>query len=490
MIAQALPIGIREAAVAASPVLAVLAAAAGAVIAGAFSRGRESLVARALALAGPAAALLLAWRLWPQLQAAQLATAALDRLSLGAIMIISVAVIFATLISPESLRRRQEGRAGYDVLTALAAAAMALLVTSADLIAILIAFESMALCLYALTAFTRERPASVEAALKYFVLGAFATAFLCMGIAFIFGAIGSTDLTAIAARAGYVSSQDGRFFFRFGMAMLMAGLAFKVAAVPFHSWAPDAYDGAPTSATMLMATAAKIAAFIALLRVGLSLCAPGGALWHDLTWGIAAATILWGNLAALRQTSLKRLLAYSSIAQAGTMLIALPSLSLLPVTLSRALLLYLVAYALATGGAFAVAAVLGVRRGEVVELKHLAGLLRQQPLLAVALSIFLISLAGFPPLLGFFAKYDLFMAAVSAGDLVLVGIALAGTLISVAYYLRPVVAMCAREPRGPAAEVAPIPIAAAAVIALAALALLVFGVLPGNLMAFVSASAY
>ncbi len=490
MIAQALPVGVREAAMAASPLVALLVAAAGAVIAGAFSRGRESLVARAMALAGPVAALILAWQLWPKLHAAQLATAALDRLSLGAIMIIAVAVLFATLVSPESLRRRQEGRAGYDVLTALAAAAMALLATSADLITILIAFEGMALCLYALTAFTRERPASVEAALKYFVLGAFATAFFCMGIAFIFGAIGSTDLTVIAQRAGYVTSQDGRFFFRFGMAMLTAGLAFKVAAAPFHCWAPDAYDGAPTSAAMLMATAAKIAAFIAVLRVGLSLCAPGGALWHDLTWGISAATILWGNLAALRQTSLKRLLAYSSIAQAGTMLVALPSLALLPVTLSRALLLYLVAYALATGGAFAVAAALGSRRGEVVELKHLSGLARTQPLLAVALSIFLVSLAGFPPLLGFFAKYDLFMAAVSAGDLTLVGIALVGTLISVAYYLRPVVAMCAREARRADPEPQPITIAAAAVIALAALALLIFGILPGDLMAFVSASAY
>ncbi len=477
-----------------TPLFALLLAAGSALIYVAFSKQRNYVIEATIAAAGLIIAVACAWYLWPYAEAIKGTTLATDRLAMVGMIILGMAAIFVTLISPAYFTARGECRSGYYGLVLLAALGMSTLVMAADLITMLIAIETTSLTLYALTGYLRERPASVEGALKYFIMGAFATAFFCMGIAFIFGSLGSTDLGIIAARSAYVSSGEGRSVFLFGLAMIVAGLAFKVAAVPFHAWAPDAYDGAPTPVSMLLATAAKASAFVAFLRIALAIAGPGGIMWHHLAWGLAAATIIWGNLAALRQQNIKRMLAYSSIAHAGYMLIAFPLLAHAPVAMARALLLYIIAFVISTAGAFTAVTAVGLAPGEPVDIRHLSGLSKKKPYVSAGLALFMISLAGFPPTLGFFGKYYLFMAAVKAGDVALVVLAVLGTVVSVYYYLRPVVAMYMRKEIEKEMEAVPSSntasyTAVVMVLAIAALFVIVFGILPQDLVALVQASA-
>ncbi|MFH1829376.1 MAG: NADH-quinone oxidoreductase subunit N [Pseudomonadota bacterium] len=476
------------------PLFVILLAAGAALIYAAFSEQRKYVIEAGIAAVGLVIAIACAWHLWPLALAVKGTTLATDRLAMVGIIIVGISTVFVTVISPAYFTAREECRSGYYALVLLSALGMSALVLASDLISMLIAIETTSLTLYALTGYLRKRPASVEGALKYFIMGAFATAFFCMGIAFIFGSLGSTDLNVIANRSAFVSFGEGRSVFLFGLAMIVAGLAFKVAAVPFHAWAPDAYDGAPTPVSMLLATAAKAAAFIAFLRLALAIAGPGGLMWHHLAWGLSAATIIWGNLAALRQQNIKRMLAYSSIAHAGYMLIAFPLLAMAPVAMARALMLYLVAYVISTAGAFAAVSAFGLAPGEPVDIRHLSGFSKKKPLLSAGFALFLISLAGFPPTLGFFGKYYLFMEAVKAGDVGLVVLAVLGTVVSVYYYLRPVVVMYMRKEiekemtaassSNPAAYTAVI-----TVLALAALAIIVFGILPQDLVALIQASA-
>jgi NADH-quinone oxidoreductase subunit N len=478
------------------PLIALLGGAVGAVVGAAYARGRRVLVEQASLTAGLALAFALAWRLWPAMPHQVVATLALDRLAIAGLMIVVIAVGFATMLWAPYLEARGEQRVGAYGLVALAALGMALLCTAADLVTMLVALEATALPLYALAGFFRDRPASLEGALKYFMMGAFATAFFCMGLAFLFGSMGTTSLPQIAERAAYVAGGEGAGLFFFGMAMLVAGLSFKVAVVPFHAWAPDAYEGSPTPVTLLIATAAKAAAFVALVRIATAVAVPGGMAWHHLAWGLSVASIVWGNVAALRQQNLKRLLAYSSIAHAGYLFVAFPLIAKAPGPMERALLLAVIALVLSNTGAFAAVVAVGLAPGEPVEMRHLAGLSRRRPWLAAAFALFLLSLAGVPPTIGFFGKYYLFLAAVRAGDVALVVIALLGTVISLYYYLAPIVVMYFRDapPPDPGAAEAPVlpasHVAVVAVLALAALAVLFFGLFPQNLVAFVEASAF
>ncbi len=446
-------------------------------------------------IAGFAAAIISSWLLWPQSGKGAFATIATGRLSQAGILIVTISAMFAAFVSPSYMEARREARPGYYGLIAFTAFGMAAVASAADLVTLLISIETMSLAVYALAGFMRGRPASVEGALKYFITGAFAAAFLCMGIAFIFGSAGTTDLRIIAERA-VSAAADSRHIFLFGLAMVAVGLSFKVAAAPFHAWAPDAYDGAPTPVTLLMATGVKAAALIAFFRIASAIGVAGGELWHGLLWGLAALTIMWGNLAALRQQNIKRMLAWSSVAHAGYMLMVFPSVSANPQGLVRALLLYIVAYSLMTAGAFAAVGAFGLSSGEPADIGRFSGLSRKRPALAAALSLFLISLAGFPPTLGFFGKYYLFLAVVRAGDVGLAVVAVVGSVISACYYLRPVMAMYFKDARVRAVPKAPTAVpahafyaAVVAAIVIAALAVAIFGIMPQDLVAFVEASA-
>lgn len=473
----------------AAPLIAILGAAAACLLAAAFSRGLAKWLSPAIAFAGIAIAAYLAWNLWPQgPDGGAIAMLSFDRLSFAGWMIVAVAALSAAFLSIPYLEGRRRG--DYFSLILLATFGMGVLIAGSDFVAILIGLEVMSLSAYALTGYLKERPSALEGALKYFLMGAFATAFFAMGIAFLFGSTGTTDLATLASRAREIAAGEGRAFFLFGCAMAAVGFSFKVALVPFHAWAPDAYDGAPTPVAALMATGVKAAAFIAFARFAAAVAAPAGASWHHLAFALSAATMIVGNLAAIRQDNLKRMLAYSSIAHAGYILVIFPSIAASPSASMRAVVLYLIAYVAMTAGAFASLVALEPEAGEPVELSRLANLARRRPVLAACFSLFLVSLAGFPPTLGFFGKYYLFLTAVRNGDVLLVCIAVLASVVSVYYYLRPVVVMYFRggEEKGRRGiQVAP---AIALVLAAAAMAVVIFGILPGHLVAFAQATVF
>jgi NADH-quinone oxidoreductase subunit N len=316
---------------------------------------------------------------------------------------------------------------------------MILMAAANDLIVVFLALEIMSVAIYVLAGILRSDRRSNEAAIKYFFLGAFASGFLLYGTAFLFGASGSTQLDAIAHA---VETKPHDPFVMLGLALVMVGFGFKVAMVPFHGWTPDVYEGAPTTITAFMAVGVKAAAFAAFARVLAVVFPTAAASWSGLLWVVAALTMTVGNVTAVTQRNVKRMLAYSSIAHAGYALVGM-------VAGTReggaALCLYLAVYMLMNVGAFAVLLALG-RRGEPCEtLDDLAGLGFRQPILGIAMTIFMLSLAGIPPTAGFAGKLALFGAAVNAGYVGLVVIAVLNSVVSVYYYLGVLVQMYMAE---------------------------------------------
>lgn len=478
------------------PMIVVFATAAVIVAGAALGDDDASLVYPVLALLGLAISFALAWHLWPMAgKGSALELLSFDRVALLGWMIVLVAAACTIALSVPYLSAQGYVRPEYYGLILFATFGMGVLAAAADLITILLGLETTSVSIYALTGFLRGRPLGVEAALKYFVMGAFATAFYVMGVAFLFGSTGITELGLLAARAGEMSSAgDIGSFFMFGVAMAAIGFAFKVAAAPFHAWLPDAYDGAPTPITAFMAAGAKAAAVLAFLRFSTAVAGAAGVAWHHAMWALSLATMLVGNLAALRQKNVKRMLAYSCIAHAGYLLVAFPSVAADSYAATKAVAFYVIAYALMALGAFAVVMALGSDHNEPVDVGHLAGLSRRRPYIAALFALFLVSLAGFPPTLGFVGKYYLFLAAVKNGDIWLVVAAAMNSVVAAYYYLRPVAAMYFRERKdglaGYTAEGAAIlspPVVA--VLVICAMAVVVFGLFPGNLMALVHASA-
>lgn len=326
-------------------------------------------------------------------------------------------------------------------LVLFATVGMILMAGANDLIVFFLGLETMSLAVYVLAGIWRADSRSSEAAMKYFIMGAFATGFLLYGIALIYGAAGSTNLNRIAA---YLAEQPREWplYLVGGGFLLLAGFAFKVGAVPFHFWVPDVYEGAPTPVTGFMSTAVKAAAFAAWGRILMHKLSPLDGDWVFPLWVIAIGTMTLGNLLAITQTSVKRMLAYSSIAHAGYLLIA--------VVVGEewgglSLMYYIVAYALMTVGAFAVLSFLAEGNNTRETYGDFAGLGFKRPFIALAMAIFMLSLAGFPPLAGFVGKFYLFRAAVNAGHLALAIIGVLNSLLSVIYYLRVVVAMYMEE---------------------------------------------
>jgi NADH-quinone oxidoreductase subunit N len=365
-------------------------------------------------------------------------TLLLDRFALFFALLACLAAALTILLSIEYVREQLISAGDYYVLVLLATSGMILMAAAADLVVVFLALEVMSVAVYVLAGMLRGDVRSNEAALKYFLLGAFASGFLLYGIALVYGATGSTrlDVLAVAVAKGPSLMLLG------GVALLLVGLGFKVALAPFHAWAPDVYEGAPTSVTAFMAVGVKAAGFAALARVAVAALAPT-ALWQPLLWTLAVLTMTVGNVCALVQTSVKRLLAYSSIAHAGYALIGLVAGT--PAG-GAALLFYLVVYTFMNVGAFGVLLALG-RSGERNErLSDLAGVGLRHPILGVAMTVCMLSLAGMPLTAGFAGKFYLFSAAIDARCVWLVVIAVLNSLVSVAYYLGVLIPMYMREP--------------------------------------------
>ena len=470
------------------PWIVVFAAAVVAFLTAALVEDEDSMIIPLVTLGAIAIAFVISWQRWlavqPALSAGMLV---FDKLSFFMWLVILVAAAIAVLLSIPYLKARGFVRAEYYGLLLLSALGMGCLVSAGDLLMIYLGIETMSMAVYVLAGFLRARASSNEAALKYFLIGAFASAFLLMGIAFIFGSAGTTNLSVLAERSVEIMNGEGRPFYLFGMAMLLVGFGFKVAAVPFHAWAPDVYDGAPTPITVFMATAVKAAAFVAFLRLSTSAFRAGGDLWIQVITVMSVATMLVGNLAAIVQENIKRMLAYSSIAHAGYILVAFPAIVNDPQGAGRAILFYLFAYVLMTAGAFAIVVVMGLGPHEHTDINHLAGLGKRRPFLAAALSLFLISLLGIPPTVGFFGKYYLFLTAVKSGFIWLVVIAVINSALSAYYYLRPIVIMYFK-PVDETLPAEPLSPAIVAVLAVTALGVAYFGLFPSDLLAIVARS--
>jgi NADH-quinone oxidoreductase subunit N len=405
--------------------------------------------------------------------------------------------ILVVLLSPSYLRETAIDRGEYYALVLFSVVGMMGLVSALELVAVFVALEIMSVAVYALAGLHRDRPESQEAAVKYFITGAFSSGFFLYGVALLYGLTGHTSMVLIAqglrtgtvapaaAAAGIGSVGAATALALVGAGLLLVGFGFKVASVPFHMWAPDAYEGAPTTVTALMAAGVKAAAFGAFLRVFVQALPSLAAHWQPAVAVLAIVTMVIGNLGALAQSNLKRMLAYSSVAHAGylmTALVGAPGLG------TEAILFYLVTYAAVNLGGFGTFAVLTRGGREPVTLTDMAGLSERRPLLAAALTVFLVSLTGVPVSGGFVGKFYLFSAAVNAGYAHLAIIGMLMSVVSAYYYLRIVVAMYMGEPVGEDSW-SPVGVGAAIALAISVTVVLVLGVYPAPLMALARAAA-
>ena len=364
----------------------------------------------------------------------------LDGLALFANVVICYAAALVILLSVDYLGRAGAESGEYYALVLFATAGMMLLAAAGDLIVVFLALELMSLSLYVLAGLFKSQLAAGEASMKYFLLGAFASSFMLYGIALVYGATGATNLERVGAAA---AAQGHAPLLAIGLGLLLVGFGFKTSFVPFHMWAPDVYQGAPTSVTALIATGSKAAAFAALIRVLVVALRSAQADWTVLLWAVAVVTMTLGNVVAIAQSNLKRMLAYSSIAHAGYMLVGLVAGG---APGAGAVLFYLLAYAFTTVGTFGVITLCTRAGQEAVEVADYAGLARRHPVLAATLGLFLLSLVGIPPLAGFVGKFYLFAAAVRAGYVWLAVIGVLNSAVAAYYYLRVIVYMYMREP--------------------------------------------
>lgn len=355
-----------------------------------------------------------------------------------------------TFFSRAYLVRQGIDHADYYTLLGLSVLGMMIMVSSVNLVIIFLGLELMSLAVYVLVGFRRNDRRSNEAALKYFILGSAASAVMLFGSALLFGATGSLDIQEMAMRLVRGGANAQNPLFVAGLICVLIGFLFKVASVPFHMWMPDVYEGAPAPITGFMTTGLKGAVVISLLRVFGSLVSvpalsPAVTLaLHNILWVSAIATMFLGNVAALQQTNLKRMLAYSSIAHSGYLLVGFVSGAQNPEAMS-AILFYIVIYAIMNLGAFAVVTAVAQKGDSGLELNDLSGLSAKHPLLAFLLAVFLFSMAGLPPTAGFTAKYYLFYSAIQAGETWLVVLAVLCSAIGAYYYLRVVVALYMRD---------------------------------------------
>jgi len=407
---------------------------------------------------------------------------AVDRMSLYLDGAFIVAALLTLLFAPPYLREQGFEFGEFYALVLFATAGMVMVAHATHMVSLLIGIETMSLAAYVLTGCWRKSQRSAEGAMKYFLMGAFATGFLVYGIALVYGTTGGEmSYAGIASKVG-VAAKAPLFFL--GEYFILVALAFKVAAVPFHMWAPDAYEGAPTPVTGFMAAGVKAAAFGAIVRIlGTAFANPLLVFdvtgWANVLAAGAAITMTLGNLAAVRQENVKRMLAYSSIGHAGYLLLGVVASGLGVASAKPAVLFYLVAYTFTTLGAFGVVAWIGNRKDERLFVDDWAGVAAERPGVALAMTIFLLSLGGVPPTGGFFGKFYLFKAAMESPQLYwLVVLAVLNSVVSVYYYLRIVVAMYFRSSGRPLAPTEGATMRAG--LLLAAIAVVLLGVFPGT----------
>jgi NADH-quinone oxidoreductase subunit N len=394
-----------------------------------------------------------------------------DRLASFGIVLVALSSALACLLSVIYLAALRINHGEYYALVLLASSGMILLVAAIDLITVFLGLELMSIPLYVLAGFDRRRLASNESALKYFLVGSFASALLLYGMALLYGATGRTDFAGIRAGLDLENPLAAA-----GAGLVLVGFAFKIAAVPFHQWTPDVYEGAPTSVTAYMSVTVKAAAFVVLLRLLEVALGPGRETLQPVLATLAALTLVVGNLMAVIQQNVKRLLAWSSIAHAGYALLGL-------VAGSRegqsAVLFYLAAYAFTNLGAFGVVVALARDGRDLDRVSDFAGLARHRPGLAALMTLFLVSLAGIPGTAGFIAKFTVFAAAVHAGYVELTVLAVLTSVVSVYYYLRLPVVMYMQEP-GAEAPRAESSTGELLVLGVCGVAVVLLGIFPGR----------
>ncbi|HEU0247110.1 MAG TPA: NADH-quinone oxidoreductase subunit N [Gaiellaceae bacterium] len=412
-----------------SPAVALLSASGLALLAAVVvPEWMRKAVAAAVALAGFVTAAVLAGVVFDESATPEvLLSGSMARDQLAALAEVILAVTGAVVVLVSWAERRRDNHGEYYALLAAAGAGMVFFVSAENLMTLFLGLEWFSLCLYVLVALDTERATSLEAGLKYLVVGGFGSAVLLFGSALAYGATGEIGFAEIAA----AESTDDAFLLA-GLAMIVAGLAFKVSAAPFHMWTPDVYQGAPSSVTAFMSAATKTAALVVFLRVLVTAFPSEADVWTVAVAVIACVSLVWGNLAALAQRDVKRLLAYSSISHAGFMLMAISADSARG---GEALLYYLVPYSAMSVGAFAVVAARERELGRPVTLESLAGLGWERPYHGIAMWTFMLGMAGFPLTGGMFGKLFVFSAAYDAGDWWLVLVGVAATAVSLAYYL-------------------------------------------------------
>jgi NADH-quinone oxidoreductase subunit N len=459
------------------PVLIVTVACFACLLLDATPRGARPGVLAATGALGVAGAVAASLLLWTGPATSFQGMLVVDGFALFLNLVIGAGVILVLLLSVGYVSRLGVEAGEYYALILFATVGMMLMAGGTDLLVIFLALELMSLSLYVLAGTFRTRPEGNEAALKYFLLGAFASGFFLYGIALLYGATGTTNLGRLGAALSAPDAVRDPMVLA-GLALVLVGFGFKTSAVPFHQWAPDVYQGAPTTVAALIATGSKAAAVGALLRVLLAMY-PLEADWFAALWLLAALTMTVGNVAALVQSNVKRLLAYSSIAHVGYMLVGLAA-GLGPG--APAVLFYLGVYAVASMGAFGTILLLQREGEEAVDLVAYGGLAGRHPVLALGLTVFLLALIGMPPTAGFVGKFYLFSAAIQQGLVWLAVLAVLNSVMAAYYYLRLIVYMYMREPEG-APTTALVPPAAWIALLLSAWVTLQLGLWPGPVLA-------
>src|SRR5258708_1382815 len=410
-----------------------------------------------------------------------------DTYSLFFHWLVGLVAFLVILASDSYLERENLAPAEFYALILFATAGMGVLASAQELLTAFIGLEMSSISSYVLAGYRRDAVKSSESAVKYFLLGSFATAFFLYGIALVYGASGSTNLAQIA------SADASSNLLRLGLTLILVGLGFKVAAAPFQVWTPDVYEGAPTPVTALFSAGPKAATFALLLRIFTSMHAATD-FWFWAFWILAVVTMFVGNLGALVQTNVKRMLAYSSIAHAGYTLVAFAAVTTMkldPETGAApayaAVLFYLLGYSLVKVGAFTIVSEIGGQGERYLTLDDFAGLGTRQPFAAAAMTLFLLSLLGMPITAGFFGKFYVFKAAINSKLIWLAVLMTINTAIGAYYYLRVIVVMYMREHKGdvPAEAATSLSPTAAMVVAVAALATLYLGLLPNHVLGIV-----
>ncbi|NWG15578.1 MAG: NADH-quinone oxidoreductase subunit N [Chloroflexi bacterium] len=371
-------------------------------------------------------------------------------------IVILLTAFLGILLSKDYLKRAGIERGEYYTLMLMSAAGMMFMASANDLVVVFIALELLSIPLYVLAAFRVPDVKSEESGMKYFILGAFSSAFFVYGAALVYGATGTTSLPAIFNAVGTLAESGGSsaFLLLAGAGLILVGLGFKVAVVPFHMWTPDVYEGAPTPVTAFMSVGAKAGGFAALLRI-MAMSLPAFTLadgqtfaaWQQTFWIIAALTLILGNLVAIAQSNIKRMLAYSSIAHAGYILMAVAASGTIGLTdeATRAALIYLLAYMFTNLGAFGVALAVERDDGSGTNLNDFVGLAKNRPGLALMMAVFMLSLTGIPLTGGFIGKWFVFKATLDAGLVALAIIGVLTSVVSAFYYVRVIVNMYLRD---------------------------------------------